>query len=138
MIDINTAVRIVDNWRDRCPGQVDGKDLIQIGVQKERRFLKRLFGKKVKHIIYVIKDTKMIWYKNKTCDVGVVKMGFSLKRLGDHPNAVPMEFYYDAFVNPDKLVDTSLFRGQDQQTIKSLSMTNREWLNMNNYELTSI
>ena len=133
-VDINDAVRMVDNWRERCPGKVEQRKLIKIGIQKERRLLRRLV-KKVKHIIYLQDGTQNIWYKNSDCDVGVVKMGFSLKRLAMHPNAVPMEFYYAAFMEPDNPLPIDLLRGQDLNTLREVSMSAREWLRINDYVL---
>lgn len=105
MVDINTAVRFVDEVTDGnpkttnyCPGHIDGRKLIQIGIQKERRILKKLF-KKVKHIIYLQEGTRLIWYKNNECYPAVVKMGFSMSELTMHPKAVPMETYAMYFLD---------------------------------------
>lgn len=143
MVDINTAVRFVDDWadkdpktRDSSPGKVDGKQLRQIGVQKERRLLRRLF-KSVKHVIFLAEGTHDIWYKNNYDYPAVVKMGFSLSRLTMHPNAVPMEFYYEVFMNPGKLLPVDLLRGQSIETLKGLQMRGYEWLELNDFKLTA-
>lgn len=132
--DVNEAVRMVDNWRERCPGTLRQKKLVKVAVQKERRRLRRIF-KKIKHIIYVLEGTDEIWYKNSDCAVGVIAMGFSLKRLAQHPNAVPMEFYHAMFMKPDQSLPVQLLRGQDKIALEAINMTPREWLKLNNYVL---
>ncbi len=109
MPDINTAVRFVDDWidkdpktRDSSPGKVNGNRLIQIAIQKERRFFKRLTHP-IKHYIFQEEGTKSIWYKQSFNNAGVVKMGFSLSELGMDRRSVPMETYYARFIEtPDK------------------------------------
>src|SRR3990167_1057167 len=108
-MDMSTVVRLVDDFvddnyttRDSCPGTVFGHDLVPIGKQIQRRFLRR---NTIKHLIFVQKNTRNIWYKNSYCDAGVVAMGFSLSRLDKHPKAVPMEVYAELFLDGlDKLV----------------------------------
>lgn len=134
--DINTAVRMVDNWRERCPGEIDGKQLKLIGIQRERR-IRRLFGKKIKHYIYQKDGSSELWYKNDKCAVGVVKMGFSVKRLTSHPFAVPMEFYHDVFTMPHSLVPVRLLPEHQKKTLEQLALTGAEWLRLNNYELVA-
>ena len=133
--DVNVAVRMVDDWTVRCPGTVEGNELKQIAIQKERRKIKRLFGKKIKHIIYLLESMEELWYKNNDCSVGVVKMGFSLKRLAQHPYAVPMEFYYAVFTSPGNLIPLKLLYKGDTRTAKGLAMTGFDWLKLNDYEV---
>lgn len=132
--DVNTAVRMVDNWRERNPGMLDDKPLRLIAIQKQRR-LKRIFRGKVKHYIYWQEGTKNIWYKNAKDSVGVVKMGFSIKRLNSHPNAVPMEFYHDVFTMPHSLIPLSLLPESQKKTLEELALTGAAWLSLNDYEL---
>jgi len=134
-LDINVAVRMVDDWKERCPGTVEGKALKTIAIQKERRKIKRLFGKKIKHIIYLLEGTEELWYKNNNCSVGVVKMGFSLKRLAQHPHAVPMEFYYAVFSSPGNLIPLKLLYRGNTKTARGLAMTGFDWLKLNDYEV---
>lgn len=116
-MDISTVVRFVDDYNDKnpktnnsSPGALDGKKLIKIGVQKERRLL---VLKRVKHIIFVLEGTREIWYKN-TFDYPVaVAMGFKASKLKWHPKSVTMEQYARLFldkVDPDwlKLYDYEL------------------------------
>jgi len=116
-MNMKTVVRIVDAYtdsdpstRDSCPGQINGNDLIRIGVQYNRRFR---FFKRIKYIIYREGSTRNIWYKSSKCNVGVVAMGFSRSRLAFHPNAVSMEMYAKYFI--DRI--------------------NLKWLKRNDYEL---
>lgn len=134
-IDMSSVVRLVDNWRERCPGTVDKKNLIQLGIQKERRLLKRMFGKKIKNIIYQREGTQEIWYKRKECAVGVVAMGFSTKLLESHPNAVPMAFYWDVFTMPNSIIPISLLSEQQADALEITALTGHDWLKMNDYEL---
>lgn len=111
MVDINTAVRFVDDFIDKdpktrnsSPGKVNGNQLIQIGIQKERRLLKILTGHKIKHYIFQEEGTRNIWYKQGFNNAGVVKMGFSLKELAMDKRSVPMETYARYFldnIDPD-------------------------------------
>jgi hypothetical protein len=89
-MDFGTVVRIVDNFRDTCPGTVNGNKLIPIYRQYNRRL--RVF-RKLKNIIYLEEGTRNIWYKRSRCNAGVVMMGFSLSRLDEHPKSVTMEQY---------------------------------------------
>lgn len=114
---MSTVVRFVDAWtdndpktRDSCPGKINTHDLIPIAIQYNRRFK---FFKKQKHIIYNEKGTRNIWYKNSKCNAGVVAMGFSLKRLKNHPKSVSMESYAKKFIDGH----------------------NGKWLERNNYKL---
>lgn len=114
---MSSVVRFVDAWtdndpktRDSCPGTINGNELIHIGNQFSKRFR---FFKKRKHIIYNEKGTRNIWYKNSKCNAGIVSMGFSLKRLANHPKAKSMEAY----------------------AIKFLDGNSDKWLKRNNYEL---
>jgi len=132
--DVNTAVRMVDNWRERYPGTIDGHPLKLLAIQKERR-LRRIFKGKVKHWIYWQESSKNIWYKNSKDAVGVVKMGFSLRRLSEHPNAVPMEFYHDVFTMPHSLIPISLLPEASKKTLEQLALTGAEWMRLNDYEL---
>lgn len=106
--------------KDMCPGTINGHKLIPIANQYNRRFR---FFRRLKHIIYNEEGTRNIWYKNNKCYPGVVSMGFSLKRLRHHPNAVSMELYATVFLdNP-------------QQHIIELNTTAFVWLERNDYEL---
>ena len=105
-IDISIAVRFVDDYmdkdpktRDSCPGKVNKHKLVLIGQQRERRIIKLLLNKKIKHYIFREEGTRNIWYKNSVCNPGVVMMGFSLSLLKMHPNAVPMEKYAKYFID---------------------------------------
>ena len=134
--EINTAVRLVDNWRERTPGTIDGKALKLVGIQKQRR-LRRLFRGRIKYYIYLQVGTEAIWYKRKRSAVGIVKMGFSVRKLMSHPKAVPAEFYYAVFTSPEKVIPVSHLEQKQQETIRSLDMTGTGWLAMNDYELAS-
>ncbi len=103
-MDMTTVVRFVDDFEDddprtrnSCPGTVNGKKLIHIANQTQRRF--GFLPKRVKNVIYLEQGTGNIWYKRSKCNVGIVAMGFSLSRLANHPNAVPMEQYTKYFVD---------------------------------------
>lgn len=116
-MNMQGIVRFVDAWtdndpktRDSSPGTLDGKKLVAIGVQKERRLL---VFKRVKHVIFRLKGTREIWYKNNFDYPVAVAMGFSLSRLDLHPKAIPMEQYAKLFI--DK--------------------TDLEWLARNDFEL---
>lgn len=111
---MKTLVRFTDNWRDTCPGTVDGDKLIKIAVQKERRILKRLF-KPIKNIIYLQEGTKMLWYKPSECFPAVIKMGISRKNLNEDSKSVPMEIYYNRLV--------------------VATLANEEWIKRNDFEL---
>lgn len=112
MVDVNTAVRFVDDFldgnpktRDSCPGKVNGNKLIPIANQIQRRTVGR---KSIKHIIFIEQGTRNIWYKKSICDAGVVKMGFSLSELRMDARSVPMEVYAKYFIdrlNPQWLKD---------------------------------
>lgn len=130
--EIAAGARLVDDWRKPCPGTIDEKQLKRVGIQRERRFL---FFRSVKHIIYLQEGTHNLWYKNKHCGQGAAVMGFSLKRLGMHPSAVPMEFYYQVFTTPDKPLPVELLRGQSLDTLREIAMPTRKWLEINNFEL---
>lgn len=126
-MDMSTVVRLVDDFtddnystRDSCPGKVFGHELIPIGRQIERR---RFRKNRIKHLIFVAKDTRNIWYKNSFCDAGVVAMGFSLSLLDKHPKAVPMEVYAELFLD-----------GLDKLVIP-VGMSAREWMKQNDFEL---
>lgn len=106
--------------KDMCPGTINGHELIPIANQFNRRLR---FFRKLKHIIYNEKGTRNIWYKNKKCHPGVVAMGFSLKRLRHHPNAVSMEVYAMAFLD------------DPTKHIIELNATAFDWLERNDYEL---
>ena len=134
-VKINTVVRMVDNWRKRYPGTVNNKSLLKIGIQKERRLYKRLLGRKVKNVIYLLEGTKQIWYKRKEDAIGVVAMGFSTKHLAMHPSAVPMEFYYEVFTSPKKMIQLEHLTVKQQATMRDLAMTGSEWLALNDYEI---
>ena len=124
---MTTVVRLVDDFldedhhtRDSCPGTVNKHKLIPIGKQFNRRFR---FFKKLKHIIYLEESTRNIWYKNSKCNAGVAAMGFSLKRLHNHPKAVSMKTYAKLFLdNPFDKVDE----------VNSIAS---DWLKRNDYEL---
>jgi len=116
-MDMFTAVRFVDAFQDdnpktmdSCPGRVNNRDLIAIAVQYNRRFR---FFKRKKNIIYREGATRNIWYKRSKCNAGVVIMGFSLSRLKNHPNAIPMQRYAEFFLDD----------------------RNPEWLERNDYKL---
>lgn len=116
-MNMNSVVRFVDDWRDKdpktrdsSPGKLDGKQLIKIGVQKERRLL---VLKRVKHVIFVLQGTREIWYKNTFDYPVVVAMGFKASELKFHPKAIPMEEYANLF----------------------LDNSNPNWLKRNDYEL---
>ena len=115
-MDTSTVVRLVDDYidddyhtRDSCPGKVNGHKLIHIGNQIERRIFRR---GRVKHLIYLEEGTRNIWYKDSNCSPGAVAMGFSTKRLANHPNAVPMEQYAKYFI--DQVDDSWLARNDFQ------------------------
>ena len=102
-MDMQTVVRFVDAWtdndpktRDSSPGKLDGKQLVKIGVQKERRLL---VFKRVKHVIFKLEGTREIWYKNNFDYPAAVAMGFSLSKLQMHPMAVSMEQYAKYFID---------------------------------------
>ena len=132
--DVNTATRMVDNWRERNPGSLDDKPLVLVGVQKERR-LRRLFKGRIKYFIFKQEGTGNIWYKRKMDSVGAVKMGFSVKRLANHPTAVPMEFYFEVFVHPSKLIPLSHLPEGQKKTLRSLIIRGDRWLELHGYEL---
>lgn len=126
-MDMSNVVRLVDAWtdsdpktRDSCPGTINGHTLAPIAIQYNRRFR---FFKRQKHIIYQEVDTRNIWYKNSKCNAGIVAMGFSLKRLMNHPKAVSMETY------------ASVFLGKPDEFNNELLTYNKEWLARNNYVL---
>ena len=104
-MDMNTVVRFVDDvvdgnpkTKDTCPGTLDGKKLIQVGIQLERR-IGKLFFKSVKYRIYVLEGTRTIWYKVNKCYPSVVAMGFKRETLKMHKSAVPMEQYAAYFLD---------------------------------------
>ncbi len=122
-IDINTAVRFVDDFldqdprtRDSSPGKVHGHRLVLIGKQRERRFFKK-FSHPIKNYIFLEEGTENIWYKQSFNNAGVVKMGFSLSELGMDKKSVPMETYYKYFVANKGLTSS------------------QEWLQRNDFEL---
>lgn len=103
-MDMSTVVRLVDAFqdddyhtRDSCPGTVNKHKLIHIANQTQRRF--GFLPKTVKNVIYIEEGTSNIWYKRSKCNAGIVAMGFSLSRLGQHPYAVPMEQYMKFFID---------------------------------------
>lgn len=101
MVDPNSLMALVDDWRTkegRCPGSIDGLNLIPIAIQTHRR-ARNLWRKTPKHIIYVRGNTREVWYKNSECHVMGVKMGLSIKRLAMHPKSVPMEQYAKFFID---------------------------------------
>jgi len=117
-MDMNSVVRFVDDYSDKnpktnnsSPGKIDGKRLIKIGLQKERRLL---VFKRTKHIIFVLEGTREIWYKNNFDYPVAVAMGFKVSQLKWHPKAVPMEQYARYF----------------------LDKSDMEWLERNDYELS--
>lgn len=121
------VVKLVDAWtdsdprtRDSCPGKINGHELTSIAIQYNRRFR---FFKRQKHIIYFEKGTRNIWYKNSKCNAGIVAMGFSLKRLKNHPKAVSMETY------------ASIFLGKPDEFNAELLTYNKDWLAKNDYVL---
>jgi hypothetical protein len=102
--DMRSAVRFVDDFMDKdprtrqtCPGTVNGNKLVLIAKQTSRRF--GFLPSKIKNVIFIEKGTRNIWYKRSICNVGVVKMGFSLSRLDTHPSAIPMEEYARRFID---------------------------------------
>ena len=126
-MEMSSVVRLVDDFkddnfstRDSCPGNVFGHELIPIGRQIERRFLRK---HKIKHLIFLEKGTRNIWYKNSYCDPGVVAMGFSISKLDMHPKAVSMEVYSEIFLD-----------GLDKLVIP-VGMSAREWMKQNDFEL---
>lgn len=79
-------------------------------------------------MIFLESGTHNIWYKNSMCNAGVVAMGFSLSRLTAHPNAIPMETYFDIFVKAnDDLEDHPLI------TIPKIGNI-EEWMKRNDFE----
>ena len=112
MVDIHTAVRLVDDFQDTdprtrnsSPGSVNGNQLVMIGVQKERRLFKKAFWP-IKNFIFVEYGTRNIWYKPSYNSAGVVKMGFSLSEMKMDKRSVPMDTYALYFLdhaNPDWL-----------------------------------
>lgn len=130
MVDINTAVRFVDDvldgnpkTNDFCPGKIDGKKLVKIAVQHERRLL---VFKRIKHIIYVQEGTREIWYKNNECYPSAVKMGFSISQMGNDKRAVPMEVYAELLIDGRSRPDTLVI---------SVGDSARNWLARNDFEL---
>lgn len=116
-MDMSGVVRIVDAWtdndpktRDSCPGKINGNQLEPIAIQWNRRLK---FWKRQKYIIYQEHGTRNIWYKRSKCNAGVVAMGFSLKRLANHPKSISMEAYAKYF----------------------LDNWDSKWLKRNNYQL---
>jgi len=108
--DIHEAVRLVDAFmdddyhtRDSCPGTVNNHNLLHIANQMDRRSWWRRARRRVKNLIYIEEGTSNIWYKTSKCNVGVVAMGFSLRRLGMHPNAISMEQYTKYFIDESDL-----------------------------------
>lgn len=102
MVNPDRLMYMVDDWRDSKPGKVDGRDLILIAVQKERR-LSKFWKKSIKNWIYRIAGTKEIVYKEYPASPGVMRMGLKgsfLRNSGNpwHRKSVPMEEYYDMFV----------------------------------------
>lgn len=95
-MDMASAVRFVDDFRDSSPGTIDGHKLIHIGNQIQRRIFRK---GKVKHLIFVEEGTRNIWYKDAMHSVGASKMGFSKTRLRMHPKAVSMEQYAEYFLD---------------------------------------
>jgi hypothetical protein len=117
-MDMNSVVRFVDDYSDKnpktndsSPGKIDGKKLIKIGLQKERRLL---IFKRTKHIIFVLEGTRNIWYKNNFDYPVAVAMGFKASQLKWHPKAVTMERYAQLFIDD----------------------ADPEWLKINDYELS--
>lgn len=126
-MNISNVVRLVDAWtdsdpktRDSCPGKINGYKLIPIAIQYNRRFR---FFKRQKHIIYREGDTRNIWYKNSKCNAGIVAMGFSLKRLKNHPKSISMKTY------------AAVFLGKPDEFNDELLAYNKEWLARNDYIL---
>ena len=121
MADLHNVVRLVDDFQDTdprtrnsSPGSVNGNQLVMIGVQKERRLLKKAFWP-IKNYIFVEYGTRNIWYKQSFNNAGVVKMGFSLSEMKMDKRSVPMEVYAQYF----------------------LDGTNPQWLERNDFELRS-
>ena len=112
MVNPKSLMYWVDNWRDADPGEIGGKKLNLIAIQHARR-LRNLWRKRPKNLIYKIGNTREIVYKRYSKSPAVMKMGISIKRLGNHPNAVSMEKYAKYFIDKK----------------------NPDWLERNNYEL---
>jgi len=100
----------LDDWKDGDPktndfnpGKLDGKTLVLIALQKERRLLKRIFHP-TKNWIYRIGDrTDLVVYKPFPKAAGVIPMGISMTTMWWHPKSVPMETYCERFITmPDK------------------------------------
>lgn len=130
-----SVFKIVDDIYDRTPGTIDGKRLVKIAVQKERRIFKKLMGKKIKNVIYQLRGTKEIWYKNNDSAIGAISMGFSMKRKDYHPKSVPMEFYYEAFTEPSELINRDYLSAGQADTIRKVKLTYSDWLSLNDYVL---
>ena len=112
MVDPKSLMYWVDNWRNADPGEVGGKKLALIAIQHARR-LRNLWRKKPKNYIYRIGKGREIVYKRYSKSPAVMKMGISIKRLRNHPNAVSMEKYAEYFIDHK----------------------DSDWLERNNYEL---
>lgn len=113
-LDPNALMFWVDNWKeitDIHAGKIDGKPLLEIAHQKERRLWKKLIGRKIKNYIYHISGTRLIVYKEYKKSAAVMRMGLSghfLKMSGNplHKYAVSMETYARYFldgIDPDWL-----------------------------------
>lgn len=103
MVDPNSLMYWVDDWRNRDPGTVGGKKLIVIAHQMARR-ARDLWRKKPKNVIFQIEDTREIVYKRRFDGVAAMKMGISQKRIWNskdprHKHAVPMEEYAKYFID---------------------------------------
>ncbi len=112
MVDPKSLMYWVDDWREADPGEVGGKKLNLIAIQHARR-ARNLWRKRPKNLIYRIGKGREIVYKRYSKSPAVMKMGISIKRLGNHPYAVSMEDYAMYFI--DKI--------------------DADWLQRNNYEL---
>jgi hypothetical protein len=129
LIDINTAVRFVDDYmdkdpttRDSSPGSVYGKKLKLVAYQWERRLIGR---GKIKHVIFVAEGTRDIWYKKNYDYPAVVKMGFSLAEQGMDRKSLPMEVYSLIFINGKLYPD--LF-------VVHLGTSVKNWMQRNDFE----